>query len=88
MRTKQTKTSRLFCRLMLRDAKARARAFGMGDHVKGLTVWRSDLGRNPWFEVWQGSEVVWKGNAYNADEAKYKYITSCVIDQYEDEVEG
>ena len=54
-----------------------------GIKVGKLTTWSDRLRTNPYYEVWEDgkSYYVWCGSAYNASDAKTKYLLSLLAKQ-------
>ena len=69
-----------FTSILLSNIREEAKQAGV-EVPKGLTTMRPAVGgTNPYYEVWADNclGLVWQGNAYNASDAKAKYISELI----------
>ena len=73
--------NRAFSGLCLKIAREDVRKAGI--KVGKLTTWCDKARTNPWYEVWEGDKTypVWQGSAYDANEAKSKYLSSLLPEE-------
>jgi len=80
--------NRAFSGLCLKIAREDVRKAGI--KVGKLTTWADRNRANSWYEVWEGDKTcsVWQGSAYDASEAKSKYLSSLMPDETDDEFDS
>lgn len=67
-----------FTGMVLVEMRKEAKKLGLGEEIKGLGTWSDRNRTNPDYEVFKGGRMVWGGTAYNASDAKTKYIDTLI----------